>query len=115
MATANQAGSKRRIPWLKLLVALLAIGGAVTWIYGERIAGLSQIGTGYAAKNVCSCRYIGGREPGQCKDDLLAGMGAIWLSQDEANKSVTASVPLVESATATYREGYGCVLEEWEG
>jgi hypothetical protein len=28
-------------------------------------------------------------------------------------KSVTASIPLIASDTASYREGYGCVLDEW--
>ncbi len=114
MATAKQAGSKREVPWFKVLVALAVIGGGVTWFYGEAIAGFTQAGTAYAAKDACSCRHIGGRELSQCQDDLLPGMEAIWLSEDEADRSVTASVPLVESTTATYREGYGCVLEPWE-
>ena len=39
----------------------------------------------------------------------------VMLSADEEAKSVTASIPLVKSDTATYREGYGCVLQEWQG
>ncbi|MGB3794938.1 MAG: hypothetical protein WA957_01380 [Alteraurantiacibacter sp.] len=115
MATAKQARETSRLPWLKLLVVLAAIGGGVAWYYGEQIAGYSQAGTGYAAKYTCSCRYIGGREIGHCKDDLLAGMGMLWISEDVDERSVTASVPLVESTTATFREGEGCVLEEWDG
>ncbi len=30
-------------------------------------------------------------------------------------QSVTAAIPLIASDTATYREGYGCLLEEWQG
>jgi hypothetical protein len=29
-------------------------------------------------------------------------------------RSVTARFPLLASQTATYREGWGCVLEKWD-
>ncbi|MWV26282.1 hypothetical protein [Aurantiacibacter rhizosphaerae] len=115
MATAKQARETRGLPWLKLLVVLAAIIGGVAWYYAEVIAGYSQASTGYAAKYTCSCRYIGGRDMGSCQDDLLAGMGTLWISEDADAKSVTASVPLIESTTATYSEGAGCALEEWDG
>ncbi len=115
MATAKQPRDKRRSLWLKLLAVPVVIGAGAAWFYGEAIAGYSQAGTGYAAKYACSCSHIGGRDIGQCSEDLLPGMGAIWLSEDETEKSVTATIPLVESTTATYREGYGCTLEKWEG
>ena len=114
MATAKLAGDKRRTPWLKLLAVIALIGAGAAWFYGDVINGYAQAGTGYAAKTACSCRFVGGREIGSCKDDLMPGMGAIWLSEDDAGQSVTARIPLVESTTATYREGYGCVLEGWE-
>lgn len=50
-----------------------------------------------------------------CAKDKLAGMELIRLRADEEAKSVTASLPLVASATARLREGYGCVLDRWEG
>jgi hypothetical protein len=40
-------------------------------------------------------------------------MSLVRLSEDDRAKSVTASVPLLASETATYREGFGCVLEKW--
>lgn len=115
MATAKLAGDKRRTPWLKLLVFLALIGGGLAWYFSNQISGYSQTATGYAAKTACSCRYVGGRELGQCKEDLMPAMQVLWLSEDTEQHSVSASVPLVESTTATYREGYGCVLERWEG
>jgi hypothetical protein len=42
-------------------------------------------------------------------------MELVTLSEEPAAKSVTASFPLLASTTATYREGWGCVLEPWEG
>ena len=41
-------------------------------------------------------------------------MELVSLSEDTKDKSVTARFPLIASETATYREGYGCVLEEWQ-
>ena len=40
-------------------------------------------------------------------------MELIGLDDDPETKSVTASVPLLASDTARYREGYGCVLQDW--
>ncbi|MCB2066425.1 MAG: hypothetical protein KDE15_07275 [Erythrobacter sp.] len=115
MAMAKPARSIRSIPWLKLLVVLALVGGTVAWFFGEGIMGRALAGTAYAAKNACSCRYIGGHELAQCEDDFLPGMEMVFLSEDEEAQSVTASVPLIRSTTATYREGFGCVLEGWDG
>ncbi|WAT17245.1 hypothetical protein OZN62_09920 [Aurantiacibacter sp. MUD11] len=115
MATAKPAAKRRGALLFKLLVALAVIGGAVAWFFGDAITGYAQAGTGYAAKNACSCRHLGGRELNQCEDDLLPGMAAIWLSEDEAEHSVTASIPLLHSETASFEEGFGCVLEPYEG
>ena len=41
-------------------------------------------------------------------------MELVTLDDDPATKSVTARFPLVAAHTATYREGYGCVLESWD-
>jgi hypothetical protein len=45
---------------------------------------------------------------------MESGMGAVFLSEDAERKSVTARVPVMASATATYRKGWGCVLEKWD-
>jgi len=96
-----------------LVVALLA-GGAV---YANRaeIGGLSRTGTAYGAHIGCSCRYIAGRSIDDCVRDFEPGMELVRLSDDEEARSVTASIPLVASQTAIFREGQGCVLEPWEG
>lgn len=113
MATAKQTktGIFTIIFRIALFVALTA--ALVAFFFGKAIAGFSETGTGYAAKSACSCRYIAGRELGSCDDDLMPGMGAIWLSEDESTQSVTATVPLISSTTATFRDGSGCVLEPW--
>lgn len=82
--------------------------------FGQRIRGDARAGTAYGARVACSCRFVAGRSMEDCAKDKLAGMALIRLSADEEAKSVTASVPLVASATARRRPGYGCVLDRWE-
>jgi len=120
MAIANNrrggtASGKRAFPWVSALVLVVVIAAAVWWFYGATIRGLSLAGTGYGAKNACSCRYIAGRDLNSCEGDFLPGMEMVFLSEDEATNSVTASVPLIASQTARYRDGYGCVLDSPEG
>lgn len=99
--------------WLLAFIAL-AIGGAA-WAFREPIHGYGSIASAYSARVACSCRYVAGRPLEDCAKDKLAGMEAVTLVDDDEVKSVTARFPLVASATATYRTGYGCVLEPWEG
>ena len=114
MATGKQAKSSAFSLILRVIAFLVVIGFLVSFFFGEAIAGYSSAGTGYAAKTSCSCRYVAGRDLDSCYDDFTSGMWPIWLSEDEEAQSVTARVPLIESAEATYREGYGCVLEGYE-
>ena len=101
--------------WWVWLVLVVAAAGAIGWaLYGETLTRTGETGTAYAARVACSCRFVAGRELRDCEKDRLEGMELISLSQDEAAKSVTASLPLIASDTASYREGYGCVLERWE-
>lgn len=97
-----------------MLVLAVALA-ALVWSYREPIVGNASAGTAYAAHVTCSCRYIEGRSLGDCEKDKVAGMELIYLSDDDETQSVTATFPLVKSETATYREGYGCVLQPWEG
>ena len=48
-----------------------------------------------------------------CKKDQIAGMELVSLSADEDAQSVTASLMFVKEDEATFREGFGCVLKEW--
>lgn len=47
--------------------------------------------------------------------DFEPGMELVSLSEDRKARSVTARFPLLGGTTATYREGWGCVLEPWRG
>ena len=114
MATANPSVPKprrfRRRTWL--LVALVALA-ALFAAFWRPLTGYAAVGTAYGAHVACSCRYAGGRSLEDCEKDFEGGMELVSLREDRAAKSVTARFPLLASTTATYREGWGCVLEPW--
>jgi hypothetical protein len=113
MATAKRARSSIAGIALKLVLIVALAAALLAFFFGEALAGFGAAGTGYAAKTVCSCRHIAGRSKDSCETDLMPNMWAIWLTEDADAQSVTATVPLIASTTATYREGPGCVLERW--
>jgi hypothetical protein len=114
-ATAQSASSRRRPALLWVLLAL-GLGLVALFIaFRAPINGYAGIATAYSARVACSCRFVAGRSLSDCAKDKLAGMELVTLVDDEAARSVTARFPLMSSTTATYREGYGCVLEKWEG
>ena len=108
---AAQGRRSRRWVWVLALVALLL--GAGAWAYSGSISGNAQAGTAYMARVACSCRFVSDRSLEDCGKDKLAGMELVTLVEDADAKSVTARFPLLSSDTATYRQGYGCVLEPW--
>ena len=114
MATAKRTATGKPRIWPRALVALAVLVAAVAWFYREPIAGYTTTGTAFGARTACSCRYIAGRGLEDCEKDFEPGMEVVFLSDDPETKSVTARVPLIAGATATYREGFGCVLEPWE-
>ncbi len=105
-----RARLRRRALWLGLaLIALL-----IAWFWAPLHA-YARAEAAVGARVACSCRYLGGRELGDCRKDFEPGMELVMLSEDAAAKSVTARFPLIASQTATYRPGFGCQLEPWQG
>ncbi len=112
MAKRSSRKSRR---WLWLFVLAAALLGAAWIAWGEGLRRNGEVGTAYAARVACSCRFVAGRSLEDCANDKLEGMELVRLSEDPAAKSVTASIPLLASDTAAHREGYGCRLQEWQG
>lgn len=108
---SGQPRRSRLLRWAVLVLAILAGGGAFAW---PQLHGYALTGTAYGARVACSCRFVGGRALGDCRKDFEQGMDLITLSEDTATRSVTARFPLIARQTATYREGWGCVLEPWK-
>ena len=114
MATAKSSMVRRRRIGPSVLLALVVLAAALGWYYRQPIAGYTAIGAAYGARTACSCRYVAGRNLDDCEKDFEPGMELVFLSDDEEERSVTARVPLLSSATARYREGFGCVLDPWK-
>lgn len=100
------------------LAALAAIGFALAqFVFKDQIA-VAQIGTAYAAKQICSCRFVSTREMDSCMGDFTQDLGPLKISETyidatgRADQSVTASALGIFRATATYEPGLGCTLQK---
>ncbi len=100
----------------KWRMALWALGliliAAVAWIALNLadLRGQAKLATAYGAHIACSCRYIAGRELGNCSKDFEPGMEMVSITDDPARKRITASIPILASATAERRGTTGCVV-----
>lgn len=95
------------LPWaiaLGMLFAIFAI-----WKFPSFKA-QAELGSAYAARVGCSCRYVQGRSLDSCQSDFEPGMEMVSLSEDPATKTVTGSVPLLASRSAHYAGASGCLL-----
>ncbi|MCC6927100.1 hypothetical protein [Novosphingobium sp.] len=115
MATQNPA-IRSRSPFRRrvLTLGLVLLAALLAWFWGPLNA-YARTGAAYGARVACSCRFLGGRELGDCKKDFEPGMELVMLSEDAQAKSVTARFPGLASQTASYRPGLGCQLEPWQG
>ena len=115
-SSPRTAPRRRAGRWGLWVLAIIALGVAgLASAFRSEIDGYGSIASAYSARVACSCRFVAGRPMQDCSKDKLAGMEVVTLVEDVETKSVTARFPLVARATATYREGYGCVLETYEG
>lgn len=96
-----------------MLLVVAVVAGLAAWFWGP-LNGRAEAGAAYGARVACACRHLGGRTLGDCRKDFLSGMGPVILSEDTADRSVTATFPLLARQTATFRPGEGCLLERWE-
>jgi hypothetical protein len=119
LAMAKTKGSPARAlarsVGLWLLAGVVLLLAAILVVFQKPIRGYAGVSTAYSARVACSCRFVAGRSLADCAKDKLAGMELVTLVDDPAARSVTARFPLVSETTATWRDGYGCVLEKWEG
>ncbi|AMG73739.1 hypothetical protein [Sphingopyxis granuli] len=96
------------LPWAAIVgVLLLAF---LIWKFPSFKA-QAELGSAYAARVGCSCRYVQGRSLESCQSDFEPGMELVSLSEDPATKTVTGSVPLLASRSARYAGANGCLLD----
>lgn len=108
-----KASRRRSTALLALpLLAVLLLGG---WGYARGRTAQLELGTGYAARVACGCRYMGNRDLAGCYADFEPGMALIRLSDDPATRTVTASVPLIASRRVRFDAVLGCQPEPFRG
>jgi len=97
-----------------LALALLGLGAAaaVALHTGYRVA---QIGTGLAAKTVCSGVFLSGRTPESVQAEDLGAyrsrpLDLVELHVDRGAGVVTGRLLGIAERQAVYREGFGCTL-----
>ena len=101
-----------RVDWVRwvFIAPLVAFALYAVWKWGEwQRAGAT--GAAYAARITCSCRYIGGRDAESCARDIRDDAGLALVTDLPEEKAVRASIPLLGSARARFRPGYGCLVE----
>lgn len=111
-ATAsNGRRSRRALIGIGLFGAAFCALAAVYLIAIPRLRPVATVAAGYMARVACACHFIGGRTLKSCLDDREPGMEQVRISIDSVARRVTAGVPFVASAQATYTPGLGCVLD----
>ncbi len=96
----------------KIPLLLGIIIGLVALYFYLAVYPMFPIGTGYAAKKMCSCHFIAGRTQASIQKDDLA-MSPLNLTStviDKTAKTATASIFGLGTKTAVYRENLGCIL-----
>ncbi|WP_171003930.1 hypothetical protein [Sphingopyxis sp. L1A2A] len=95
------------LPWALVAAVLFAL--FAIWKFPSFKA-QAELGSAYAARVGCSCRYVQGRSLDSCQSDFEPGMEMVSLSEDPATTTVTGSVPLLASRSARYTGVSGCLL-----
>jgi hypothetical protein len=108
--TGKPPAFRRWWVWAPALLLCLLAGGWLalkTSSTGKR----ADLGVGYIAHVVCSCRYVGNRDMASCKTDFEPGTEIVRVEDDTDNRRITASVPWLARRTASYDPEYGCSLD----
>lgn len=95
------------LPWALIVFVLLAI--LLIWKFPSFKA-QAELGSAYAARVGCSCRYVEGRSLESCQTDFEPGMEMVSVSEDPETRTITGSVPLLASRSARYAGASGCLL-----
>lgn len=103
----------RRGLWILLALFVLGLAVAAAYVWSRKAQ--LDLGTGYAARVACGCRYMGNRPLASCYRDFEPGMEVIRLSEDTATRTITASVPLVASRSVRFDPVLGCQPEPFRG
>jgi len=103
-----------------ILLAVLALIGAATWqFFLKEQVGFGKVASAYAAKQICSCRFVSERDMESCKTDFTQDISPLNITETyidatgRADQSVTASaLGGLISEKATFEPGLGCTLNK---
>ena len=101
----------RRVLKWALLVVVLVSGAAGVYV-GPRIYRLCIIGTGYIAKQMCSCVFVAERDFTACRKDMPTDMASVRAALFEHGSGVRAWLPGIVERSARYTPGTGCTLDD---
>jgi len=103
----------------RLLIAVAAVGAVAAALAAGvafRARPMAEMAAGYAAKVMCSERFVAGRAPADVEARELAGLhpalSRVRFRVDEEGRAVTAGLLGVATRTAYFRPGLGCTLAE---
>lgn len=105
--------------WRRNTVLIVLLAAALTLAWGwQGLRRQALVGSAYAARIGCVCRFVSQRELASCDGDLkAAGLGRVAglasLSEEATTRTVRASVPLLASQSASFDPATGCLLEPW--
>jgi hypothetical protein len=92
--------------WQIVVVCVLLLVAVTVYLGRDQLA-LARIGSGFAAKQTCSCLHVSGRPLASCMKDFDAD-AARWLSWQVGDRSVTVSALGLFSSTSVFNDGFGC-------
>ena len=107
---SRKASGRRWLVWAPVL-ALCLLAGA--WL-GLRYSGTGRqaaLAAGYVAQVTCSCRFVGGRDMASCDTDREPGTEIVEVTEDSADRTITAKVPLLSRRISRFDPEYGCTLD----
>jgi hypothetical protein len=88
------------------LALLLAAGVA----FGPETYRNVHVGTGYLAKQMCSCIFVAGRDADSCRPDMPESMDGLQATRLEDGEGVRASLFGIAERIARHDPGSGCTL-----
>lgn len=90
--------------WLALVLAT----ALYVWLDDQ-----SYVGSGYVAKEICSCVHVARRDFAACRADLMPLAGLDWVQAEPlaSGDGVRARLPGFDPRIARAEEGGGCTLE----
>jgi hypothetical protein len=101
---------KKALKWIVLAVLAIIAGAAGYAVYFVSANG--AVGTGYAAKILCSSVFLSNRDPQNVLDVDLAAVKKFQVSGkiNQEGKYATASILGLVRQKAVYRPGLGCTI-----